>query len=245
MPYENLLPPHGRMKCEACFSNGAEWGTTSISAADGWTLDNNPCAWGARNPRFLILGFSKGERQSRGILGKRHDGIPYAGFRPRLTKGLQTLGLLAEGDTIDAHIRPNEPDWAFGSVVRCTLAENGKKSGTIISSAATASGYLEWRDRCTDLYLSNLPPRLQIVVMLSNDDQYIESCRTRITDLHPGTQRINDVAYGNGQVTWVHIVHFGGQGFNHMNDWTNLADNTAGRKGKCAVSAVRKSLAGT
>lgn len=239
---EQPLPAHGRMRCTACFPGSAEWGRTTIPALDGWTLENNPCAWGSRNPRFLILGFSKGERQSRGILSKRHDEIPYAGFRPRLTKRLQTLGLLAEGETICEHIGQHEPDWAFGSLVRCSLAENGRKSGTIISSAATARSYLEWRDRCTNLYLSKLPSRLQIVIMLSNDDRYIEICRDRIAKLHPGTQPINDVSYGDDRVTWVHTIHFGGQGFNHMNDWNSLAANTAGRKGRSAVAAVRRAL---
>ena len=127
--------------------------------------------------------------------------------------------------------------------MRCSLAENGKKSGTIISSSAAAKSYEEWRDRCTDLYLSRLPPRLQIVLMLSNDASYMKGCRERITRLHPETRPINDVAYGDGKVTWVHIVHFGGQGFNHMNSWTAIADDKAGRKGRAARDAVLAALA--
>lgn len=238
MTPELLLPPHDRMTCTACFPQRANWGETRILSEDGWSLENNPCAWGARSPRFLVLGFSKGERQSRNILAKDHDAIPFDGFRPRLAAGLRMLTLLEEGDTVDNHIRVDEPDWAFGSVVRCSLAKDGKKSGTVISSSATARSYEEWRDRCTDLYLSRLPVRLQIVIMLSNDDTYVENCRARITRLHPGTRKINEVAYGDGRVTWVHIVHFGGQGFNHMRDWTELADNTAGRKGQAARDAV-------
>jgi len=123
MQPENLLPPHGRMLCAACFDGRATWGKSVSSSDDGWTLDNNPCAWGAQNPRFLLLGFSKGERQSSGIVTRPHNNIPYAGFRPRLTAGLQKLGLLHPADTIDAHIRGDEQNWAFGSVVRCRHLE--------------------------------------------------------------------------------------------------------------------------
>ena len=245
MSTEPLLPPHGRMACTACFPGGAVWGRTKIQSEDGWSLENNPCAWGAQSPRFLLLGFSKGERQSKDILAKRHDAIPYAGFRDRLTAGLRMLTLLGEGDTLDTHIRADEQDWAFGSLVRCSLAKDGRKSGTVKSSSATARRYEEWRDRCTDLYLTRLSPRLQIVLMLSNDASYMKSCRERITRLHPGTREINEVAYGDGKVTWVHIVHFGGQGFNHMNSWTALADNTAGRKGRAARDAVLEALGRT
>ncbi|MEK4031516.1 hypothetical protein WOA01_00145 [Methylocystis sp. IM2] len=190
----------------------------------------------------MLLGFSKGERQSAGILSKRHNDIPYAGFRERLTGGLQKLGLLGPTDTIDSHIREDEPDWAFGSLVRCTLAKGGKKSGTIIPSSATADSYKSWREQCTSRYLSKLPTRLEVVVMLSNDDEYVEECRKRITELHPATRPINPVAYGDERVTWVHIIHFGGQGFNHMNSWMTGATNKAGRKGDWAVEAVQKGM---
>jgi hypothetical protein len=189
-----------------------------------------------------LLGFSKGERQTRDILGMRHEDIPYAGFRDRLTAGLKKLGLLAPADTIDAHIRSGEPDWAFGSLVRCTLAKDGEKSGMIIPSSVRSTSYEMWRQKCTDLYLSKLPSRLQVVVMLSNDDGYIETSRRRIRALHPAIRDINPVAYGDSRVTWVHIVHFGGQAFNRMRDWMTGADNKAGRKGRWAAEAVQKAF---
>jgi hypothetical protein len=78
--------------------------------------------------------------------------------------------------------------------------------------------------------------------MLFNDDRYMAACRDRIAQLHPRTHEINSVAYGDGRVTWVHIIHFGGQAFNHMRDWMAGADNKAGSKGKEAVQAVQQAL---
>lgn len=238
------LPPHGRIACATCFGGCADWGRSITASEDGWTLENNPCAWGSRNPRFMVLGFSKGERQSKDILAKRHDDIPFAGFRDRVAGGLRRLGLLDERRDLDDLIRADEPDWAFGSLVRCSAAENGRKSGRIIGASSRAASYLAWRDACTERFLSHLPDRLQVVVMLSNGDEYIESCRKRITSLHPDTRPINDVAYGDGRVTWVHVVHFGGPGRNHMNNWMAFADNTAGRKGRLALEAVTRALEG-
>ncbi len=92
---EAALPAHGRIHCSACFNGQTTWGKSVADSDDGWTLDNNPCAWGSRNPRFLLLGFSKGGRQTTNILARPHEEIPYAGFRPRLTEGMRLLGLLA------------------------------------------------------------------------------------------------------------------------------------------------------
>src|SRR5262249_14280893 len=137
----NLLPPHGRIACDHCFKEPVQWGRSSREV-EGWLLENNPLAWGARNPRYLLLGFSKGTRQCADLLLRPINEIPYAGFRPRLTDALRTLGLLPAGDTIDAHIRPDEPDWAFGSVVRCSVAKFDPvaskylKSGDVIAASA-------------------------------------------------------------------------------------------------------------
>src|SRR3954454_20463698 len=99
---ESLLPPHGRIPCSTCFGGQATWGKSVAASDDGWTLDNNPCAWGSRNPKYLVLGFSKGVRQTVGITTRPHDSIPYDGFRPRLADELRMLVLLASTDNVDA-----------------------------------------------------------------------------------------------------------------------------------------------
>ena len=74
--------------------------------------------------------------------------------------------------------------------------------------------------------------------MLSNGDDYVDSCFERTQRLHPSTRRINDVAYGDDKVLWVHTVHFGGKGFNHINSWLDGAQNKAGDKRRQAVAAI-------
>jgi hypothetical protein len=242
-----LLPAHGRIACSACFRENAEWGH-STREGDGWLLENNPCAWGSRDPKVLMLGFSKGTRQCANLLTRNHDDIPFSGFRPKLTQAMKLLGLLAPGDNIDAHIRPDELDWAFGSIVRCSVAkknsELGKyeKSGDVIGSSARRSDGEDWIGKCTAQFLRELPPRLETVIMLSNDDRYVQACFDRIKRLRPATRRINDIAYGDERVRWVHIVHFGGTGFNHMNSWMEGKPNKQGRKQELAREALGDSF---
>jgi hypothetical protein len=140
-----LLPPHGRIHCSTCFRSEVEWGRSLIEA-NGWILENNPMAWGSRCPRFLVLGFSKGVRQCADLLAASHDDVPYRGFRGKLTEVLHTLRLLDSDDTVDAHIRADEPDWAFGSVVRCSVAKvdpltgRAAKSGDVIGASDEGKG---------------------------------------------------------------------------------------------------------
>lgn len=61
------------------------------------------------------------------------------------------------------------------------------------------------------------------------------SSRRRIA----GTRRINRIACGDEQITWVHVVHFGGQGFNHMNEWLAGSPGKSGGDKRLAVSALR------
>ena len=79
------LPAHGRISCARCFGGCAEWGRTSIEE-NGWVLENNPMAWGAADPEILVLGFSKGVRQSGPFLSKPFETIAFAGMRDRLAE---------------------------------------------------------------------------------------------------------------------------------------------------------------
>lgn len=237
------LPKHGRLACTKCFAGQAEWGRTSQNHG-GWVLENNPMAWGSQNPRVLVLGFSKGTRQCESLLTRCHDSVPFSGFRVKLTSALQVLGLLGVHENIDDHINESDPDWAFGSVVRCSVAkidpDTGKpeKSGDVIAASAKRGESEDWIGRCMEQFLGRLPPRLETVVLLSNDDSYVDACFDRIQRLHPRTRRMNDVAYGDGRVTWVHIVHVGGPGINHITSWLTGASNKQGRKRGLAVAAL-------
>jgi hypothetical protein len=194
-----------------------------------------------------VLGVSKGTTQCNALDMKLHDQVPFDGFRPKLTEALSLLGLLKAGETIDDKIRADETDWSFGSMVRCALGlvdqqdRTISRSGTVVQRLARMDRNSSWLTICASAFLSCLPERAKICVLLSNDDEYVAACRGAITRLRPATRRINSVAYGDEQVTWVHIIHVGGPGKNHINHWF-AGEGTQGRKRVDAQEAVSGAL---
>jgi hypothetical protein len=238
------LPAHGRIACARCFGGSAVWNETE-RIEDGWHIVNNPMSWGATAPRFLLLGVSKGTTQVDAIAAKPHDDVPFVGFRPALTRALQTLGLMGAGDSVDTKISAGEPDWAFGSMVRCALGlpkrDEIERSGTVVQQLARMPVSESWIMHCASAFLGALPTRLSVVVLLSNDHRYVEACFAAIRRLRPRTKRINDVAYSDGSITWVHIIHVGGPGKNHVTAWFE-GEGKQGAKRRAAQAAVQRAL---
>ncbi|WP_316206314.1 MULTISPECIES: hypothetical protein [unclassified Bradyrhizobium] len=241
------LPPHGRINCSRCFPGSAKWGNTSIEQ-DGWILENNPLAWGATNPRYLVLGFSKGAQQCEKLLVAAHDEIPFAGFRHNLTAILRKLGLLALEQSIDDRISESEIDYAFGSLIRCSVSHIdpttgvASKSGDIINRLSRRSPSNDWALNCMRQFLTDLPSRLEVVVLLSNDSNCIDACFRRLQSLHPSMKRINSVAYSDGRVTWIHTVHGSPLAQSHINAWLDGGNTAQGLKQREAVQAAKHVL---
>jgi hypothetical protein len=212
----------------------------------GWRLENTPASWGSRNPVILILGFSKGENQSRA--GLDLDSIPFRRFRSNLTKILQKLKLLSSEDEIDSHIHANERDFGFGSLLRCSVSKwdqsrnEWTKSGDTIENLASDPRAACFLTNCADQFLKDLPNRLRLVVMLSNSDSYTQLCRRTITNLHGDVKHLNDVAYGKAGVTWVHVAHPSGSSGRHIPTWLAMSTDTRqGLKGVLGYQAVERS----
>lgn len=239
------LPAHGRITCSRCFAGETVWNVSQRQTADGWHIVNNPMSWGSRTPKYLVLGVSKGTTQCNALNTKPHNQVPFDGFRPKLTEALRVIGLMRADETIDEKIDADEKDWAFGSMVRCALgivdSQDGhiSRSGTVVQRLARMNPSSSWLAECSSAFLSYMPEQLSVCVLLSNDDGYIAACQAAITRLRPGTRRINSVAYGDEQVTWIHIVHVGGPGKNHIKDWF-AGDGIQGRKRIDAQQAVSK-----
>jgi hypothetical protein len=241
------LPSHGRLNCSRCFQHGAKWGFSSIEQ-DGWVLENNPMSWGAADPRYLVLGFSKGTRQCRELLTSVHNAVPFAGFRHNVTSILRKLGLLPHDELIDSRINESEMDFAFGSLIRCSvshidsLSDRPSKSGDIINRLSRRVGGDDWAMNCMRQFLSQLSPRLRIVILLSNDDKYVDACFRRLSPLHTELKRINSIAYSDGRVTWVHTVHGSPLAQSHINTWLEGGDTIQGKKQREAIAAVAATL---
>lgn len=218
-PTAGLLPPHGRTSCVACFPGGiAQWGA-SVAEISGWRLTNNPMAWGGQNPRILVLGFSKGGTQNDGILSRPHDEVAFRGGRHAVASILETLGLMPRNRSIDEVIADRNGDMAFGSLVRCSVSKfDGRTNrwvmsgADIMASCLSEGGVGHVISNCTREYLAHLPPRLKLVVLFGNNVDYVDGCFRAIAGVRPGLRKLNAVAYTDGTVVFVHVVHFKAQG---------------------------------
>lgn len=252
MSQATLLPTHGPIDCNRCYSGETvSWNHTSRRLGKGqpapWRIECNPCAWGATNPRYLVLGFSKGPNQA--ISGNNFDEIAFKGMRKNLSDILQSLGLLAPQESIGAHINQRDPDWAFGSLIRCSMARWDEKKGDylksgggIVCKAAQDPDSYQIAANCVERFLGELPQRLQVVVLLGNDDPYVENCKRLVCRHHSDLKPVNDMAYFAGNVLWVHTVHAKAQG-RHVPDWLRGAPGTKqGEKGNKARNALHEQI---
>nr|WP_175428634.1 hypothetical protein [Azospirillum argentinense] len=255
-PASGLLPSHGRIACTDCFPGGtAEWGV-SVAEGSGWRLTNNPMAWGGQNPRVLVLGFSKGGTQNDGILNRPHAEVAFRGGRHAVASVLGTLGLMPSDRSIDELIADRDGDIAFGSLVRCSVSKLDHRSGRWVMSGSDIMGSCLREgaighviSNCTQRYLACLPPRLKMVVIFGNDVDYMDGCFRAIAGVRPGMRKLNAVAYTDGTVVFIHVVHFKAQG-GIVPNWchgepgrASQAEHDQPLKRELALQAIRSALA--
>lgn len=241
------LPGHGRVDCTLCFGAiPVVWGVTAYEK-DGWRLENNPGAWGAIDPLVLVLGVSKGTNQCNRINKVPHEKIPFAGERPNLSKILARLGLIANGCDVTDRICAAEKDIAFGSMIRCSIAmwdpEKGiwLKAGPVVKAAATNVLARSYLSTCTRRFLAGLPRRTRLIVLLSNDDEYVDACFAAFKELYPDIERLTSVTYGNDRLTWVHVVHSSGSSGRHIPHWLSYSTGKQAGKREDALKGVARS----
>ncbi len=192
-------------------------------------LVNDPGAWGSAKPTYLVLGFSKGFTQADACQNKSFDQIAFAGMRPRLTAALLSVGVLKEGEDVNAMIADPDSSIAFGSLVRCSVSridESASRAkghdvysctGNIITkSFREIPGILE---NCSRRFLVNLPTSVRAVLLLGNTDSYIKNCQSLLENLFPDSfSKVNPVAADADSRRWVHLAHPSGLN-GHFNTW--------------------------
>lgn len=245
---------HTKIDCAQCYPNHqATWGRSHHTFGAGsppkWRIENTPAIWGSANPCILVLGFSRGSNQSHDR--QPFDQVAFHGMRSALTRILRRLDLLAADETVDARIRDGEADMAFGSLIRCSIAQYderkqgyAKSGGAILQTCLKDADSARIVDTCARRHLATRPERLRLVIVLGNEDRYIAGCRSLVTRLHPGVRPLNAVAYGDDQVTWVHVIHAKAQG-RHVPDWLEQPATASplGHKRDLAIAAVKHALA--
>lgn len=207
------FPTHGKIGCRICFPNGQSVVTNGL-----WTARNDPGHWGGCSPRILVLGFSKGKTQADSYANGAFDDVAFHRMRDRLALVLQTLGLLNSYEDINSKFRPDEKEFAFASLVRCSLVRQGSTSGALVVRAFEEAQALGFVRTCSTRFLGTLPERLRLVLMLGTNDRYIQHASELIRSLHPGVTQFNPVAYGDSKVLWVHVAH-PSRANGHLKEW--------------------------
>jgi hypothetical protein len=168
-----------------------------------------PCTW-------LFQGRDAGRHLRDGSF----EDVAFGGdiTRRNLTSILRAACLLTEQETVGDKIRSTETEFHFGSLVRCSLSrydEKNRKNAINLSMRHQAplvtrsfSEIPQIVARCTNTFLAQLPNSIKAMIVLGVTDSYVRSVRKRMQQLHPeGFRQINQVAYQNSRMLWVHLTH--------------------------------------
>ena len=256
----SFLPSHGRVECSRCFASEqrVHFDTTSREAPDrNWRITSNPLAWGSNGPEVVVLGFSKGPTQVGALSRSSHDEIAYKGSRTAVGKILAHIGVVPHplnGDyrgMVNRLISDRAGRFHFGSLLRCTVERYEAKTGSwkgsgggMLDNFMTTPFGNEVAMNCTTRFLSSLPLKTKLVVMfgLGTKLNYVRASRKLVEVSRPGNWvTLNEVAYSDGDVTFVHVEHFASQGALIPN-WLGVNDHPRSSYGRQAHDAVRAAL---
>lgn len=256
------LPEHGRVACSLCHKEAPILfdATHAKDDKNGWRITANPLAWGNPNAEIVVLGFSKGPTQAGALATTPHDHIAYKGSRLAVGKILAHIGLVPKQEpdalkrTVDRLIADRSGRFHFGSLIRCTVERFDRKAGESGEWKGTGGGMLdkfvatsfgqEVAGRCSARFLGPLPPYTKLVVMfgLGAKGNYVREARKLVEKARPGSWRtLNEIAYTDGWVTFVHVEHFASQGA-LLPNWLGENPHERARLGVLAREAVQIAL---
>ena len=253
----NELPKHGRIDCTLCYPPGPIVFDHSRHQEGSWRITANPLAWGNSRPQIVVLGFSKGPSAAGAIANGNHSDIAYRKKRKNVGKILRHVGLI-EGvvedhqldEVVSQLISEENGRFHFGSFVRCAVERleggiwKGSGGGMLDKFVATPFGE-RVASNCATRFLGDLPPSVQLVVLfgLGSEGNYVRAARSVIQRARGVRLRtINDVAYADEEVTFVHVEHFASLGALIPN-WLGENKHERARLGELARSAVQIALA--
>ena len=226
---------HGPINCRLCFNQGSD-----VLILNDWRLRNNPGYYGSNNPEILVLGFSKGATQNKATETGDFDKVAFAGARRRLQRVFETLKIMPNDRGIDDLLTARERTFGIASLVRCSFCKiKGNKcitSGEVIPTAFSNPLTKEIIQRCAAAFLSNLPDRLRLVVLLGTSDIYIERTRSIISNLYTNFASVNECAFYTGRILWIYAAH-PSPGNGHFLSWTTSGEQS--KQGKKRIQALQ------
>lgn len=236
-----MMFTHGEVRCERC------WGglDAQVQESGPFKLVRDPGHWGAENPRVLVLGISKGNTQSQAFGNSAFEDVAFKGLRDRMLMLFQAAGLLGDETpaTFNRRFKLGERDFAFASVVRCSITgwnplkgSHTAESPFVIPAFKAGSAGNRFVVNCTDQHLAVLPDRTKLVLLLGNTGAYIKAMASLLDRVRARAEPINPVAYRSGGVLFVHLAH-PSKGNGHFGAYIR-GDGTPGEKRNWAREAI-------
>jgi len=206
------LVSHGSLGCVRCWSGDSD----TVQECGPFRLVRDPGHWGATDPHTLVLGISKGNTQSKAFATEPFEAVAFKGIRHRILEVFRAVGLL-HGETaanFERRFAATERDYAFASVVRCSITGMDRKKGihtadspNVLPAFRRDSVGSKFVESCVDQHLVRLSPRTRLVLLLGNTDAYIDALRDVISRRRAAITSINPVAYESDGVCFVHLAH--------------------------------------
>lgn len=203
---------HGRSGCRRCWT-----GTLGdVQQMGAFQLVRDPGHWGASEPHTLVLGISKGNTQSRAFASDPFDQVGFRGIRHRMLEILHAVGLLADEapSNFERRFSAGEQDFAFASVVRCSITGLDKRKGVHTADSPNVIPAFDHRragsvfvQNCVDQHLVGLPARTRTVLLLGNTDAYVNALSQMIERQRGQIKGLNSMAYTSRGVMFVHLAH--------------------------------------
>jgi hypothetical protein len=141
-------------------------------------------------------------------------------------------------------------------LVRCSLSRlDEKKTSKQGMEVYASSGPLVTKSfseipeiiaQCTNTFIANIPKSVKVMIVLGVTDAYVRSFRKTMQSLHPdGFREVNEMAYQNNNMLWVHVTH-PSRGNGTIKAWlTQGTEDTSGHKRLLAIEALRSLGIGT
>lgn len=227
---------HGWNTCRKCHDPNAE-----VSRNGKWHMRANPGYWGSEQPKVLVLGFSKGANQIKAANDGDFDKVAFAKMRPRLHHVLTTLGLSDPAHDMDALLSAASTDLGAASLLRCGLSieVNGKleTSGPIIAMSLKDSWTHDRIEACVRQHLLEMPQSVKHVVLLGNDDRYVEGVKTIMRTVFADCREVNSMSFRARGALWIFVVH-PSPANGHFKDWAEEGTGKQATKCRAARAAV-------
>ena len=248
----SCLPQQGCVVCVSCHLQVAtriyggeyfdaelfECELKSEALTDGdWSLNAGTSTWGNPNAECLLLTFTNRSQHWE-------PSTAFEGSSTAVAKILTHLGPIATGEDINKLISDQTGRFHVGSLIRCSLAYRGTEAGCRVLDKFVDTPFgKEVTGRCTTKFLRDLPTATRLVILfgLGTRGNYVTAAREVIERARPGDwETINEVAYSDGKVTFVHVEHFATKG-SLLQQWLGEYKHERAKYGAMARDAVAKS----